>query len=363
MPHHRTTEIMRRILVQPDPGSRISGGYLYNQRMAEHAPASRPLALASVPTARAVDIVGALDSLALAAGDLVLADSLFLHPDRLAPFTALRARGVRVGMLLHALPSFVERAAAGQASQRATDVERDLLAQIDFLIVPGPYLEAVLAGVGPVHVCSPGIDDAWRRSAPPGSTSGHDPGRDVNVPAVLSAGAVTPVKGFDDLADALASLLPGRQLVWNIAGSTEVDPDHVAHLRGHLARAGLGGIARLLGQRPVDEVRALFAASDLVAMASHSENHPLVAMEALAACVPTVGYDVGGMSAIVDHGETGLLARHRDVADLARQLRLLLDDPGLRHRMAMTCWERRDLLLSWPRAASALADALGREGG
>ena len=325
---------MRRVLVQPDAGGRISGGYLYNQRMAEHAPAGRPLEIAC-------------ETPAVEPGDRVLVDSLFLDPERLAPLVALRTRGARVGMLLHALPSFIERAGAGLASHEPSESERALLARLDFLIVPGPYLAGLLAGVAPIHVCPPGVDDEWRR--PPAERTGEI--------AIVSAGAVTPIKGFDDMVDALA--LPGTPAVrWDIAGTCDAAPEHAAALTRRIDAAGLSGRVRLLGQRSVAETRALFAAADLFALPSHTENHPLTAMEAMASCIPSVAYDVGGVSSIVAHGETGLLVPHRDVSALARALARLAGDAALRRHMAERCWERRDQLLSWPAAALRLADAL-----
>ena len=349
---------MRRFLVQPDAGGRISGGYLYNQRMVEHAPAAAAITLVDVPVEVAP---GHLAGMAATAGDVVLADSLFLHPERLAPFLALQARGVRVGMLLHALPSFIERAAAGQVSHEPTATERALLDQLDLVVVPGPYLHAVLGPrIGaPIAICLPGIDDAWRRVAPPAPPA--HAGREL---ALLSVGAVTPNKGFDDVVDALARLPlgppgpPGPHVRWRIAGSTDVDPGYSAHLRRRIERAGLSAQVEILGQRFVDETRALFAAADVFVLASYTENHPLTALEALASCVPTVAYAVGGLPAIVRDGETGLLAEVRDVDALARHLGRLLGDAALRQRMAMRAWELRHTLLSWPEAAAALAAAL-----
>jgi glycosyltransferase involved in cell wall biosynthesis len=341
---------VRRFLVQPEPGGRVSGGYLYNQRMAEHAPADRPLALVGVRG----DFAVKLSALGLAAGDVVLADSLFLHPERIAPFAELRARGVRVGAILHAFPSFVERATAGLASSEPTAAELFILDGLDFAIVPGPYLEGVLDGrtATAIHVCPPGIDRAWRLGQPPAP-------RHRALPALASAGAVTPIKGFDDLLDALVQLVP-RRFTWTIAGSTDVDPDHVASLRRRIRSAGLTDKVQLVGQISVDRTRELFDGADLIALGSHSENHPLVAMEALARCVPFVGYDTGGTAAIVEHGATGLLAPHRDIGALAGSLARLLDDADLRRNMAEACWHRRDRLISWTEAADRLATALDR---
>jgi glycosyltransferase involved in cell wall biosynthesis len=343
---------VRRFLVQPEPGGRISGGYLYNQRMAEHAPGDRPLHLVSVPASAGES----LRALGLAAGDVVVADSLFLRPERLAPFLELHARGVRLGMVLHALPSFIDRAAAGLDSGEPGAEELALLDQLDFAILPGPFLRDLL---GPrlkdprLHVCPPGLDDLWLRTAPPVRAAGE-------VTTIVSVGAVTPNKGFGDLVEALASLSIEAVRV-AIAGSTEVDPSHVARLRARIADAGLSDTVHLLGQVPVADLGALFAAADIFVLASHTENHPLTALEALASCVPTVAYDVGGIATIVQHCVTGLLAPVGDLDTLADHLRRLIVDPDQRHAMALACWRARDRLTPWVRAAELLADALDRE--
>jgi glycosyltransferase involved in cell wall biosynthesis len=347
---------MRRFLVQPDAGGRISGGYLYNQRMVEHSPTAAVITLVDVPVSVAREH---LAGMAAAADDVVLADSLFLYPERLGPFLALAARGVRVGMMLHALPSFIERAAAGHISHEPTATERTLLDQLDLVVVSGPYLHEVLTGriAAPIAICLPGIDDAWRRTTPPAEPAPAAREREL---ALLSVGAVTPNKGFDDVVDALALLGPGPRVRWRIAGSTDVDPGYSAALRHRIERAGLSGQVEILGQRPVDETRSLFAGADVFVLASYTENHPLTAVEALASCVPVVAYAVGGLPAIVRDGETGLLAQVRDTDALARHLGRMLGDAALRQRMAMRAWELRHTLLSWPEAAAALSRALAR---
>ncbi|MCK6528642.1 glycosyltransferase [Myxococcota bacterium] len=59
------------------------------------------------------------------------------------------------------------------------------------------------------------------------------------------------------------------------------------------------------------------------------ENSPLVIHEAQGARVPVVTADVGGMAEYVAHEVNGLLFRHRDAEDLARQMQRLVDEPGL----------------------------------
>jgi glycosyltransferase involved in cell wall biosynthesis len=53
----------------------------------------------------------------------------------------------------------------------------------------------------------------------------------------------------------------------------------------------------------------------------------------MAAGLPVVASDVGGVGELVADGETGLLVASADPARLAEALRSLLADPGLRKRL------------------------------
>ena len=57
------------------------------------------------------------------------------------------------------------------------------------------------------------------------------------------------------------------------------------------------------------------------------ENAPLTIIEALACGLPVIASDIGSLPEFVQHGQTGLLFRPGDPADLARQIRLALSHP------------------------------------
>ena len=82
------------------------------------------------------------------------------------------------------------------------------------------------------------------------------------------------------------------------------------------------------------EQRRAFSAADIFALPSHAETISQTAVESLACGTPVVAFEVGGVPEVVRHGETGLLARPRDAADLAQAMLTLADDPALRSRMA-----------------------------
>jgi glycosyltransferase involved in cell wall biosynthesis len=89
-------------------------------------------------------------------------------------------------------------------------------------------------------------------------------------------------------------------------------------------RLGLSRYVMFLGER--DDVPELLAACDIFVMPSEREGLGLAAIEALAMGKPVVGFDVGGLSEVIDDGETGRLVPFGDIdAFIAAVLALLFD--------------------------------------
>ncbi|MGH8637214.1 MAG: glycosyltransferase, partial [Burkholderiales bacterium] len=76
-----------------------------------------------------------------------------------------------------------------------------------------------------------------------------------------------------------------------------------------------------------------YECADLFALPSHSEGSPNALLEAMAAGMPVVASDVGGVAEIVAHGRTGLLVRRGDTQALAASLQRLAADPDLRRQL------------------------------
>lgn len=99
------------------------------------------------------------------------------------------------------------------------------------------------------------------------------------------------------------------------------------------AALGLTDAVRFLGWRA--DIDRLYADLDVVALTSRNEGSPVALIEAMAAGVPVVSTDVGGVADLVEHGVSGLLAPMDDAAGIAGHILTLLGDPAMRHAMGV----------------------------
>lgn len=79
--------------------------------------------------------------------------------------------------------------------------------------------------------------------------------------------------------------------------------------------------------------RDVFAAADVVAMPSRTDSFGIVYLEGWLYGKPVVGARAGGVPAVIDDGENGLLVQFGDVSGLANGLASLLNDPALASRL------------------------------
>src|SRR5262245_16586190 len=105
-----------------------------------------------------------------------------------------------------------------------------------------------------------------------------------------------------------------------------------AEVERAITRGGLGGVVRLLGWR--DDVPAVLAACDVFLLTSRFEGLPRAALQAIAADVPVVATDTGGIAEVVSSGESGWLVPVGDIAAAAGAVARLAADPALRRRLA-----------------------------
>lgn len=185
-------------------------------------------------------------------------------------------------------------------------------------------------GIGPdkVTVIYPGID--VERFADVGQRAAVR--QELQIPLdTLVVGAVSrlvPEKGLADLMTAMARILreiPNTRLV--IVG----DGPLRSQLERSITGLGLQGLVHLTGSRR--DIPKLLSAMDVFALPSHREGFGMALVEAMAAGLPVVATDVGGIPEVVEHGVTGFVVPPHDIGALSVNILLLLEDSALRAKM------------------------------
>ncbi len=247
----------------------------------------------------------------------------------------LTGRGPRV-RLLRALGGWIERTTLRRAEA--------------VVVLTGRTAAAVRAdGVpaGRVSTIPSGFDPALFA----GNTADVFPG--TPRPRIGYVGRLAPQKSPGTLVRAFgrmcgqASLLvvgdgPDRPLVERLAAASPA--------AGRITLAGFVEHAR---------VPAVLASLDVLVLPSAYEEMGSVLTEAMAAGLPVVASDVGGIPEVVRHGVTGLLVPPGDVDALAAALDRLVAEPALRARLAAGA-RARSADYGWPALAARVAGVYDR---
>lgn len=79
----------------------------------------------------------------------------------------------------------------------------------------------------------------------------------------------------------------------------------------------------------------VYSAVDVFVIPSLEENFPNTVLESMACGTPVVGFSIGGVSDLVRPGETGLLAKVRDVGELCEKIKWMIDHSKERKQMGL----------------------------
>ncbi|MFP4222663.1 MAG: glycosyltransferase family 4 protein [Phycisphaeraceae bacterium] len=182
------------------------------------------------------------------------------------------------------------------------------------------------ASVLPNPIELPGESETWR-------PAGCDPQR------VLFVGRFDRHKGGDVALDAFAQLareLPKLRLV--MVGPDRGVRDDAGRrwsLEAYLGeRLGdVRGRVEVLGELEPERLGLLRRQAMVTIVPSRYEVFGYTAVEAMAAGCPVVVSEAGGLAEMVQDGRNGLFAQPGDAADLARQVRRVVEDPELARRL------------------------------
>jgi glycosyltransferase involved in cell wall biosynthesis len=188
------------------------------------------------------------------------------------------------------------------------------------VVAPSAYLAGIAAewglGNGRIHVLT-------NPAPPPREIEAEqlEPGTFVFV------GRLTRAKALTIAIEAIAQV-PEARLV--LVGDGPERPE----LERRAARSAAAGRIEFRGARSRDDALEIVAGATAALLSSDYENLPHSAVEALSVGVPVVATRVGGVPEVVHDGENGLLASPGQPEALAGAIRRILEEDGLRDRLA-----------------------------
>lgn len=344
---------MNIALLVPGRLDSISGGYLYDRRMAEGLRGLghevRVLELGGRhPLPDEAGAAAARDALmAVPEGVHLVIDGLGLPA--LAPLADALQRRSAVALIHH--PTALETGFPEPDRAALRRLERALFPRMARLVATSAATARRLReefGADParIGVVEPGTDPARRARGSGGP-----------MVTLLSVGALVPRKGHDVLLRALAGL-PDLDWRLTIVGGQR-DP---VHANGLAALAGELGIAQRVtfaGEVGEAALEALYDGADAFALATHWEGYGMAAAEAMARGLP-LAITAGGAIAELVPVEAGIVSPPGDVMSLSRALRRLVFDGEMRAEMADAAWAAGQRLPRWADRAVAFAAELDK---
>lgn len=146
---------------------------------------------------------------------------------------------------------------------------------------------------------------------------------------ILSAGVISPRKGYHDLIRAFAKIAH-RYPEWKIvfAGSGEIEKG-----KDLAKQLGIEEQVEFPGWVSGEKKHSLFSSASIFCLPSYAEGFPMAVLDAWAYGLPVIATPVGGLPDIVHDGDDVLLFTPGDTARLSEQLERLITDEELKGRI------------------------------
>lgn len=148
---------------------------------------------------------------------------------------------------------------------------------------------------------------------------------------ILFAGRISRGKGVLELIRAIGRA-PDSVHKLVLAGGTP-DTAYEDEVRREVQKLGLESRVNFAGLLDEASLLVEFALAEALVLPSYQETAPMVVQQAMAAGLPVIATNVGGIPFQLEHEVTGLLCRAGEVGELSMLLSRLAGDPSLSSRL------------------------------
>jgi len=194
--------------------------------------------------------------------------------------------------------------------------------------VPSPYLQTVFRRYGVQAIEIPNIVDLNRFTTKKNQTA--------EGPCIIITRNLESIYGIDTALEAFSAIskaLPDARLL--VAGS---GPDRAA-LEALSHDLGVAASVEFLGRLDSDNITRLYGRADLLLNPSRVDNSPNSIIEAMAARVPVVTTDAGGIPFIVEDQRHVLMVPVGDSGAMARAAVYVLQNESVALKMSSDAFE------------------------
>lgn len=175
---------------------------------------------------------------------------------------------------------------------------------------------------------------------------------------LLSVGAMGYRKGSDLYLAALGQLIP--ELGFRCVALGKSDPAYLAQLRDNLPKE-LWPSFEFRHATTNEAVAQEYQRATIMVMPSRADTGPVAVKEAVAAGVPVVASEMGGVPEYIEPGRNGFICRPNDLADLVQKIRAACQHPLFSQgKVEETTLRQKQLLLDPQRATKLFVQAYQR---
>ncbi|MDD4335363.1 MAG: DUF1957 domain-containing protein [Desulfotomaculaceae bacterium] len=258
---------------------------------------------------------------------------------------------------IHATEYGRNRGIHNDIQRRIHNLEERMVSSADAVICCSKYMEEEIArlfGLDGKKVFSipNGVDPAnlgIPRKLVPGAKETYSVEK-----TIFFIGRLVPEKGVQVLLEALSILrqqLPDvRLLVGGVGPYTD-------YLKTRAGEMGLHGNTEFLGFLHEEQRNYYLRQADVAVFPSLYEPFGIVALEAMAAQIPVIVSDTGGLSEVVAHGIDGYKAPPGRPDVLAYYIREVLVNPGLARDLTRRAWKKVLTIYDWQHIAVETLEA------
>lgn len=145
---------------------------------------------------------------------------------------------------------------------------------------------------------------------------------------ILFVGRADPLKGLDNLIEAMAMLGPRDDFQLLVIGGDGRDDAQLHHSLKLAGKYNFSSNVNFIGQIPHENMYLFYNAADFCIIPSYYESFSLVALESLACGTPIIATDVGEVKDISGLCPSCIILTDNNPQNLARHINFMLDSIG-----------------------------------